>query len=163
MLEADGNIAGLLPRAYTVGDSIPMPQAATGANSTLRRPDGTTSQLAPGTTNLPAITQPGVYTVVSGETSTRFAVNLDPTESRTQPIPTDDLERLGVRLKEVDPEVRPTAERTAELAAAEVEGRQKLWRWCLIAALVAVFLESSLAGWITRRVAPAPDATSATV
>jgi hypothetical protein len=163
MLEADGNIAGLLPRAYTVGDSIPMPQAATGANSTLRRPDRTTSQLAPGTTNLPAITQPGVYTVVSGDTSTRFAVNLDPTESRTQPLPTDDLERLGVRLKEVDPEVRPTAERTAELAAAEVEGRQKLWRWCLIAALVAVFLESSLAGWITRRVAPAPDATSATV
>lgn len=162
LLELGGNIAGLTPRAYTVGEDIPLPQPVPAA-TVVHRPDGTTQPLPDGSRRLDAPDQPGVYSVVAPSQTWRFAVNLDPAESRTHPMAAEDLEKLGVTLNEPNPNLRPTAERTAELAATEVEGRQKLWRWFLVATLATLFLESTLAGWITRRVHAASDASTASV
>ena len=87
----------------------------------------------------------------------RFAVNLDPAESRTAPLSIDDLEKLGVPVKpQSTPATANQVKPQAQLHAAELEQRQKLWRWLLVAAIVVLLLETAVAGWTTRRsLAPA--------
>ncbi len=162
LLEAGGQVTGQRPHAYTIGDSVPLiPPAASGTS--IHPPDGSTVTLSTGATNFTRTTLPGIYSIITASSGTsRFAVNIAPSESRTVPLPLEELERLGVPLRQQNPELKPSAERLDELAATEVESRQKLWRWCIAASLVALFLESALAGWTTRRVAPAPDTTTAT-
>jgi hypothetical protein len=46
----------------------------------------------------------------------------------------------------------------AKAQAAELENRQKLWRWLVVAALVVLLLETLLAGRLTRLV---PSTTGA--
>ena len=38
-----------------------------------------------------------------------------------------------------------------QVQATELEQRQKLWRWLLVAALLVLVAETWLAGWLTRR------------
>ena len=38
------------------------------------------------------------------------------------------------------------------LQDAELENRQKLWRWLIVAALAVTFAEIVLGGWLARRV-----------
>ena len=81
-----------------------------------------------------------------------FAVNLDPVESRTAPLPLEELERLGLPLKLLSPElVKREEKKRLRLQAVELEQRQKLWRWLLVGALLVLVMETWLAGWITRR------------
>jgi uncharacterized membrane protein (DUF441 family) len=50
--------------------------------------------------------------------------------------------------------VRATEEdRKTRLQIAELENRQKLWRWCIVVALVVLLFESWLAGRGARRLA----------
>lgn len=159
LLETTSPEAGLSARLHHVGDFIPIPSPPTVA-SRLILPDGSAQVIQPGTDRLPRSDLPGLYTLeIPGiPEPLRFAVNLDPTESRTIPLPLEDLERHGVALGDPGARTGPTPERAAELAAAEVENRQKLWRWFLVASVAFVFLESTLAGWMTRRSAsPSPS------
>ena len=95
---------------------------------------------------------PGIYTATGGQVTQRFAVNLDPVESRTAPLPLEELERLGLPLKLLSPELVKRAEKKRlRLQAVELEQRQKLWRWLLVGALLVLVMETWLAGWITRR------------
>jgi hypothetical protein len=41
-----------------------------------------------------------------------------------------------------------------------LEGRQKLWRWLIVAALAVLLVETWLAGWITRRAAAPVEVTA---
>ena len=79
-----------------------------------------------------------------------FAVNLSPEESRTAPMAADALSNLGVPVKSAPTTLAaaPKADQAATLmtAANELEGRQKLWRWVLLAALGFVLIETWLAG-----------------
>jgi len=43
-----------------------------------------------------------------------------------------------------------TAAKQETLHNAELEARQKLWRWLIIAALGVLLVETWLAGWLTR-------------
>jgi hypothetical protein len=158
LLESTTPATGPTSRPWTVGDIVPLTEPAT-AQTRLRRPDGSDQAIPVGATNLPAAELPGIYTLEGTADPIRFAVNLDPGESRTVPLPLEDLERHGIALGETGTATNPTPERAAELAASEVEGRQKLWRWFLLATVLFVLLESTLAGWITRRSAsPSPAA-----
>jgi hypothetical protein len=105
--------------------------------------------------------QPGVYTVTSMQPPGGFAVNLAPEESRTAPLPIEELERLGVplRLQELT-SPRDVKQRTEHLQAAQLENRQKLWRWLIVAALVVLVVETWLAGRLTRGPAIAVPETS---
>ena len=87
-------------------------------------------------------------------------MNLEPAESRTAPLPADELERLGVP-GPVSQFRWPAATRIRKvrLQNAELEARQKLWRWFILATLVVLGLETWLAGWTTRRAALREEAS----
>ncbi len=126
----------------------------------IRKPDGSQIQLAASETRFLQTDEPGIYEVIAAAGRMRFAVNLDAAESRTAPIPLDQLEQLGLPMKSVA--VTPTllAARQATLHDTELEARQKLWRWLIMAALAVLFVETWLAGWITRRSAAAVEAAT---
>lgn len=118
--------------------------------ATITKPDGTTVQAAPG--NAFADTdQPGIYVVRGEGEPQRFAVNLDPNESRTAPLPLEELGRLGVPMKSAEPAARTTLAAKQQLLNAELEGKQKLWRWLVVAALIVLLVETWLAGRLTKQ------------
>jgi hypothetical protein len=134
---------------YAVGDAVTI--AAGSTNVTIRRPDASEVQLAVGEP-FAGTDQPGIYTATSAQSSMAFAVNLAPEESRTAPLPLEELERLGLPLQQ-PPQTSPReAQRRKEhLQAVQLENRQKLWRWLIVGALVVLMLETWLAGRATRR------------
>jgi len=133
---------------YFVGDEIPLPPGSTAL--TVRKPDGKQVSAAAGA-KFTAADQPGIYSVSPG--TMRFVVNLSPDESRTSPLGVDRFTALAVPLAR---EATPAAEqekREARAAAVELENRQKLWRWALVAGLLVLFLETLVAGRLSRTVA----------
>lgn len=141
---------------YWVGDKIALSDTDTAQVVTVRKPDGAEVQSdANGVFSETEL--PGIYTV-SGVTSPwRFAVNLDPSESRTAPMISEDLERFGVPFPKETPseDIGSTKEKQAVQQATELESQQKLWRWIILAALIALVCETFFAGWAGRKPAVA--------
>jgi len=115
------------------------------------KPDGTQTQLPSGETRFAQTGAPGIYTVTSAQPPVSFAVNLDPAESRTAPLPIDGLERLSVPLKPRQIELTRQLDEKRRLHDSELENQQKLWRWLTLAALVVLLCETGVAGWLARR------------
>ncbi|HUL51015.1 MAG TPA: BatA domain-containing protein [Candidatus Nitrosotalea sp.] len=138
------------PTQFVVGDDANL--AALGASEPLviQKPDGNQVRLKPGESRFPETDLPGIYAVVSTQPPFHFAVNLDASESRTAPLPTEELERLGVPLKMREIEIAKELAQKRRLHEAELENQQKLWRWLIVAALVVLLTETWLAGWLTR-------------
>ena len=153
MLEHSGAGAPL-PSQYHVGEVIPLPAANPGGKSGLavRAPDGSRVDLAAGETSFSGTLAPGIYTLASAQPPRRFAVNLDAAESRTAPLSVDELERLGVPLARQETAVARAVQRKVRLQDAELEGRQRLWRLCLLATIGALLFETWLAARTTRTV-----------
>ena len=145
-----GGAARLAPAQFLVGDTVPLQFTNAAGGVVVRKPDGSEARVETGGVFTSA-DQPGIYTAVSGVNTQRFAVNLDPAESRTAPLSMDDLEKLGVPVKPQPTLAVNPAKQPAQLHAAELEQRQKLWRWLLVAAIVVLLLETAVAGWTTRR------------
>ncbi len=105
--------------------------------------------LAPGVKTFDGADEPGIYTVTGSDTPRSFVVNLDPSESKTTPWNIEALEQFGCRLANPS---RKTMDREQErqLHNAELEGRQKLWRWLILATLGILIVETGLAGWLAR-------------
>lgn len=155
MLELGGGIPVAVAQ-YFVGDVVPLP-AVEGRPTVVRAPDGKDVTLPAGATNFVQTTQPGIYTIVGSEPLRRFAVNVDPSESRTARMAADEFERLGAPVKSpADLKGEPTAEKRALLLSTEAEARQKLWRWFIVGALALLLIETALAGW-TMRQATTPE------
>ena len=153
MLELSGAVKVQLAQ-YAVGDTLSLTSTNANQAATIRTPDGKETVLAAGQ-RFSATDQPGVYAGTIGSDTVRFAVNLDPAESRTVPLPVEELERLGVPLKIQVADLKKEAEKKERLHAAELEQRQKLWRWLLVGALLFLIFETAVAGRITNRPAPA--------
>lgn len=137
-------------RQFFIGDAVPLPtNGVTGALSVVR-PDGKRETLPAGSAQFAATTEPGFYKVEGLPEPLAFAVNLAPEESRTAPMPADALANLGVPVKVGPTTLAAVAPKdpaaTLMTAAVELEGRQKLWRWALMAALGFVLIETWLAG-----------------
>jgi hypothetical protein len=143
------------PAQYFVGDAVPLPAETARANAavSIQRPDGATMALAPGATNFTQALRPGIYAVASTGPPTLFAVNLEPAESRTAPLPIDELERHGLPAPRQTPPALPAAQLKVRLQNTELEARQKLWRWFIAATLAVLLVETWLAGWTARRAA----------
>jgi hypothetical protein len=137
------------PAEYHVGDVVPLAASAEPLNVQL--PDGTVVNLLAGETNFSRTMTPGVYIAASTQHRQQFAVNLDASESRTAPLPLDDLERLGAPVSRRTTPVLHEAQRKVRLQEGELEARQKLWRWFMAAALAVLLLETWLAGRTQRR------------
>ena len=89
--------------------------------------------------------EPGMYEVQQGGNQYVWAVNLSAEESRTKPLLPDRLEQLGLQLgKQKSVELLQTEQR--QMRSKELEGKQKLWRWGILAALVAVAMETWIGG-----------------
>jgi hypothetical protein len=160
LLDQAGGIAEQLAQ-FRVGDTIDLSTVATkNGNSTLsvRKPDGAQVQLASGETRFAQTDQPGIYEVQTAA-SVKFAVNLDAAESKTAPMPMDELERLGLPMRSIEAPPALATAKQETLHNAELEARQKLWRWLIVAALAVLLVETWLAGWITHRTTAPVEAT----
>ena len=158
----DWSGAAVPPRfQFLTGDPIPSPVVATvGSTGTAgtdraslewQKPDGKKQTMAVGVpfteTDLP-----GIYTVSYSGKTRHFAVNLPLDESRTAPMSSDEFARLGVPLQgsgEI-PAVK-IVERQRHLQEAELENRQKIWRWLIVGVLAVTLGEIILGGWLARR------------
>lgn len=124
------------------------PHETAGAKGTVRKPDN--SVLADVALDVPfaATSSPGLYTLESAGATDVVAINLAPDESRTAPLPIEQLEALGVRLGAVESpeEMRRTRDRERQLQLEELEDTQKLWRWGLLTVIVVLLAETWLAG-----------------
>ncbi len=130
---------------YLIGDRIPVPSAS----AAVRKPDGTTTPLAPDATAFEGTDQPGVYVFDTPSGPQPIAVNLDPAESLTAPLPVETLEQFGCRLvKRGGDEPRAEAER--QQRNAELERSQSIWRGLILAAIAVLLVETGLAGWRSR-------------
>src|SRR5690606_8922327 len=102
-------------------------------------------------------TQPGIYTFVlqsprsSDNNPPAFAVNLNPDESRTARMTEDTLSAAGVQLLTEESVHRVDEAAQRQLRAGELENRQKLWRWVVVAVIVLLILETLLASRAARR------------
>ncbi len=136
---------------FQIGDSLPAP-VASGDALQWRKPDGKVVPLAAGAPFTDTDT-PGIYSVMVGTNLRHFAVNLPLDESRTAPLSPDDFARLGVPLGNTTefPAAKPT-EAQRRLPQAELENRQKLWRWLIVGLLAVALVEIALGGWLARRV-----------
>jgi hypothetical protein len=99
----------------------------------------------------PVADRPGIYRWIVDGNATRRAVNLAPSESRTRALSMDDFEALGVPLRRTADEPEVVAARLERLQHAELEQRQKLWRWVLGGTLGLVLLETGVAARALRR------------
>jgi hypothetical protein len=154
-LEYGGAWIGREPQ-YFVGDHVPVPEwaTATTAGRHIRKPDGSSVRLDASQQSFAQTDEPGVYTIDSPSGTRRFAINLPPSESRTDPLPVEELERVGVSLEPpARTEFAEAGQSTRQKSLAAMESEQKLWRWLLLAALVVLLAETWLAGWLAR---PAP-------
>lgn len=131
---------------YVLGESIEYQPSST---ASITGPAGTEFAFR-SADDLDGIDQPGIYVFEDGETRRAFAVNLNESESRTEPIDEDELERFGVILGDtVTSEQAREARR--QLRDRELESQQKFWKWFLAAALAILGLETVLGGWRSRK------------
>jgi hypothetical protein len=102
---------------------------------------------------------PGIHHLGQGADEVRYAVNLDPIESNTAPLELEQLEQLGVRTS-------PHLSRAQELARqrqqrdTELESRQKIWRWLVVAALGILIAETWWAGVAAGRIQKSMEAVA---
>lgn len=127
----------------TAGAELP---ARSGAS--LQRLDGTA--LEPGSGRW-VLDTPGLFTVSEASGQHTIAVNLDPAESKTAPLDVDQLRSLGIPLQTTVVAAPAQVEKKRDAARAiEVESRQKLWRWVIVAALLFVLVETWFAARLSR-------------
>ena len=152
VLEYGGTLPGRQAQ-YFVGDTVPVaaPMIAGTADLQIRAPDDSIVRLGAGQQAFAQTNVPGIYTLRVPAGNRSFAVNVSADESRTDAMPVEELEKLGVLLKLSSDvavaEMQPVA---LHRNISEMESDQKLWRWMLLAALVVLLIEIWLGGWLTR-------------
>jgi hypothetical protein len=153
LLESTG-VGAAPPAQFFVGDPVSL-EADSNGGRVVRTPGGRMVTVEKGATTFAETWEPGVYSVEAteapGRVVRRFAVNVDPQESRTVPMPAETLERFGAPLATAPLAANPPPDRAALLAGAEAEAHQKLWKWVLAGALGFLLLETALAAATGQR------------
>jgi hypothetical protein len=148
---------------YQVLDRVPLPAVENAVRGwVVRRPDGTTETLAPGSTLFTETDQPGVYSLDTAANSgpspgarpgaRPFVVNLDPSESKTAPLHVETLEQFGCKLANPARKLADQ-EHLRQMHNAELENRQQLWRWLILAVIGVLIMETWLAGRLAEALA----------
>lgn len=150
MLERSAASGGLPSRCH-VGQAVALPPAGDKRVVTsVRRPSGAELKLPAGAALFDETTEPGVYLLSQGDRTEPFAVNLSPDESKTAALSADQLGLGGISLG--PPATRKERiDRARQIRDAELESRQKVWRWLIAAAVGILILETWLAGRMARR------------
>jgi len=148
-----GSPAAIETADLRVGDRLPVASLAAriaGRSATVTLPSGTAQQLSSGAATFDETDTPGVYSVDADGEQFAFAVNLDPSESRTRPMPVETLEQLGCKLYKGTASSALSEQSRRQMLNVELESRQKLWRWVILAALTILAVETWLAGRLAR-------------
>jgi hypothetical protein len=87
----------------------------------------------------------GVYEFASPSAKWTVAVNMEAAESHVEPLDVGELEKRGVLLGKSETQ-EAFARRQRQMRDIELESRQKLWRWLIVAALCALAVETYVAG-----------------
>ena len=151
-LEYGGTLADRQAQ-YAVGDSVPVPtRTMSGASGRqIRKPDGSVMGLEADRQTFAQTDLPGIYTSESATNTRQFAINLPARESRTDPMPIEDLEKLGVSVGPTsNPVIARTEQAIAQSGFSEMESEQKLWRWVIALALAVLLVETWLGGRLTQ-------------
>ncbi|TWU48815.1 hypothetical protein Poly51_47190 [Rubripirellula tenax] len=131
---------------YTIGQPIPIAPSPT---ATISTPSGQVVAYKT-QSDLDIIEEPGIYAWSDGTVSQRIAMNVAESESQIDPIGDEVLEQFGVVLsREVDTVQADASER--QMRDLELEGRQNLWRWMIVAALGLLGVETWWGGRLSRR------------
>ncbi|HCO93399.1 MAG TPA: hypothetical protein DIU00_05515 [Phycisphaerales bacterium] len=160
ILEYGGVIAGRQAQ-YFVGDNVPMSLLSRSESEKLEilKPNDSIIGLNAGRQSFTQTDLPGIYTIKSPDGDQNFAVNLPAKECQTAVMPIEDLEALGLSLKQSAGLAGERAELSGDSryarasrrsSFAELEYDQKVWRWVFIGLLAVSFIEIALAGWLTR-------------
>ncbi|MFN0056074.1 MAG: BatA domain-containing protein [Planctomycetales bacterium] len=150
LLELAGGESG---RAVTlaVNQPISLPARVSGETAAMQTPVGEEIAIAAEATRFVETDQPGIYHLHSGDSQTRFAVNLSLGESHTAPLAVEQLEQWGIRLGEETTRAERIA-RIRQQRDTELESRQKVWRWLLIGAVGLLVLETWWSGRAERQI-----------
>jgi len=136
---------------HIVFDRVPLPAGPDSAPAlVVHKPDGAVITATPGEPFFAETDQPGRYTVDTPHGARSFAVNLDPMESKTVPLHVESLEQFGCRLADHSSK-RLDHEQIRQMYNIELENRQKLWRWLILAAIGVLIVETWLAGRSRQR------------
>ena len=153
MLEL-GQTGGRLKTAHFVGQPVTLPgESDTARTVTGPGPD---AQIPAGQSGFHA-DQPGLFTL-QGSRPVTFAVNVPARESRTEPLAPERLDGLNLPFAPGSvekAEIEQNREQT--LIDEQLEKRQKIWRWLIVAAIMLVLLETWLGGWLWRKPAAAAE------
>jgi hypothetical protein len=152
------------PHLYTVGDTVDLrPFLPPGGRVTaVRTPSGeevsVESNDGEDGSTFSSTRDPGRYQVLGGTQSdgkpAEFVVNLDPNESQTAPLALQRVQSANVNLTGTDgaaAAVADSPDRQRQLRGQELENRQKLWRWLIVAAIGLLIVETWLGGRIARK------------
>ncbi|MBS0262954.1 MAG: BatA domain-containing protein [Planctomycetes bacterium] len=133
----------------TIHEPIDVPLSTGTDPLSVRPPAGAPVFLPEGTTRFTATDRPGIYVAKRGANEVRLAVNLPLSESQTAPMELEQLEQRGVRL--VTAATRSERiNRLRQERDMELERRQKVWRWLILAAVGVLLLETLLSGRAAR-------------
>lgn len=147
------NVLGSQQAQFFVGDTIPIPQKFVSGTEKLliRRPDGSIVNLNAGQETFDQTDLPGFYTVETSSENLLFAVNVPVQESRTAPLPEEEIEKFGISFSDSAGNVTDKTEKVkAHQNFVELEYQQKYWRWLVIAIGILLLAEIWLGGWLTR-------------
>lgn len=140
-------------RQFFVGDQIRISKFNNGnvaGSVSIIPPGNDVAPIKAGDVFLPD--KPGLYTVSGSDWSEMFAVNIIPSESRTEPIPMDQFQRLGLPMNDL---VATPEQLAAAVATEKTEAhRHEYWQWALAAMLLFVIIETVLAAKGSRSVEP---------
>ena len=158
VLERAGVADVVLPQ-YEIGDRVVFAAADQRSEAAVvRKPDGSNVKLASHARVFTGADQPGVYQLHLADARNDFAVNVPAVESRTAPREVEQLEDLGVRVGNHATRLE-LAEKRRQIRDLELEGKQKLWRLLIVAALGVLIVETWLAGHLARRSGEQPEVT----
>ncbi len=132
--------------AQAVGQPLRRPSEIAAA-LTVVTPSGAEANWPAEQTTYAATDSPGRYEVVLPQSREVVAVNLAAEESRTDPLPPEQLEALGVKLstEALRPTLPPSVDQLRQQQIQELEERQRLWKWILLAVGGVLVLETLLA------------------
>ncbi len=138
-----------------VGSEISWPLARGDGDIAVTRPDQKTESVAE---DYARTDVPGLYRAARNGETASWAIHIAPEESKTDPLPKETLERLHVLLKrpDADQEAIASPAQQRQLQLEELERRQALWRWCLLAAGIVLLAETA---WAARKAGVADIST----
>ncbi len=136
---------------FSVGESIPVGDF-TGLKVTNSAGGDVPVDASGGTLQLE---EPGLYYLQADQVRKQVSIQVPTSESQLTPLDVDVFEQFGIELGKVQTDAE-RKQLARQLQVTELERKQRVWQWLLLTGLIVLAIETTLAGWLTRRTTSAP-------